>query len=173
VKRRILDVCVLAYPRGRRDRDREYLRDLALELAGADGLRRQALSLLRGGLGERIELWRRGRSEAASAWMRRIVIIGAAFAATAFTASSLIGTAAGEGERVEQERLTCVGAAHPVSKRNGGPNGRSGCAGAKAMAVARSREGWDCATRRQARGAQQVIAVRCSLGQEAGAWRVF
>ena len=55
MRRRLLELCLLAYPRARRDRDGDYLRDLALELAETYGLRRQVLSLLRGGLGARIE----------------------------------------------------------------------------------------------------------------------
>jgi hypothetical protein len=54
MRRRLLDLCLLAYPRARRQRDRDYLRDLALDLAETQGLRRQAWSLLVGGLGERI-----------------------------------------------------------------------------------------------------------------------
>jgi hypothetical protein len=33
MSRRLLDLCLLAYPRARRERDRAYLRDLALDLA--------------------------------------------------------------------------------------------------------------------------------------------
>jgi hypothetical protein len=54
MSRRLLDLCLLAHPRARRERDRVYLRDLALELAERDGLGRRALSLLRGRLRVRI-----------------------------------------------------------------------------------------------------------------------
>lgn len=65
MSRRLLDLCLLAYPRARRERDRDYLRDLALDLAEGQGLMRQAGSLLLGGLRERVAslgrwAWRAG-----------------------------------------------------------------------------------------------------------------
>jgi hypothetical protein len=53
MRRRLLDLCLLAYPRASRRRDRDYLRDLALELAERHGFARQAVSLLLGGARER------------------------------------------------------------------------------------------------------------------------
>jgi hypothetical protein len=52
--RRLLELCLLAYPRAGRNRDREFLRDLALDLGANHGFARQAISLLLGGLNERI-----------------------------------------------------------------------------------------------------------------------
>ena len=46
--RRLLELCLVAYPRARRERDREFLRDLALDLGGTHGLTRQAVSLAAG-----------------------------------------------------------------------------------------------------------------------------
>ena len=48
MRRRLLDLCLLAYPRASRQRDSDYLRDLALDLAERQGLARQAVSLLSG-----------------------------------------------------------------------------------------------------------------------------
>ena len=54
MRERWLARCLLAYPKASRERDGGYLLDLALELGEASGVRRQALSLLRGGLAERV-----------------------------------------------------------------------------------------------------------------------
>ena len=59
MRRRVLALCVLAYPRSRRERDGDYLRDLALELAEGHGVRREVASLLRHGLVARFRLSRR------------------------------------------------------------------------------------------------------------------
>lgn len=68
MSRRLLAWCLLAYPRASRAQDGDYLLDLALELAGGSGLVRQAASLLRGGLLERLRQGRRrGRRGAALA----------------------------------------------------------------------------------------------------------
>ncbi len=81
MSRRLLDLCLLACPRARRDRDRAYLRDLALDLAeGRHGLARQALSLLLAGLGERI---RTGR--------RRLLVVSCVLGVAALAASGLAG----------------------------------------------------------------------------------
>jgi hypothetical protein len=58
------------------------------------------VSLLRGGLGERIERRRLGGDVNPSVWIRRVVI-GSLVAAMAFAASGLSGIAAGDVERVE------------------------------------------------------------------------
>ena len=61
---RLLALCVLAYPRGRREADGEVLLGLAMDLrdGSARGVLRQAVSLLCGGLAERL---RRGRGRSA------------------------------------------------------------------------------------------------------------
>ena len=46
MSRRLLDLCLLAYRRARRERDRDYLRDLALDFAETHSLAHEALSLL-------------------------------------------------------------------------------------------------------------------------------
>jgi hypothetical protein len=50
---RLFDLCLLAYPRQQRERDAAHLRDLASELAASNGVAREALGLLRGGLAVR------------------------------------------------------------------------------------------------------------------------
>jgi hypothetical protein len=150
MKGRLLDICVLAYPRARRERDRAYLRDLALDLSETHGLWRQAASLVRGGLGERAEL-RRRTGAVLSRRAKRLVVACSALAVVALAASSLIWPSAGEGGRVESERLTCANPAHRV------------CADALAMVAARQRDGWDCATRRDVKKGERVLTLRCSL----------
>jgi hypothetical protein len=111
---RLLALCLLAYPRARRERDRDYLRDLALDLAEAQGVRRQALSLLAGGVRERIAVRRR----APGAGFARLVIVVACFAALAFAASGLIDSGAGGGQvvsEIEVERVECEATQAPTT----------------------------------------------------------
>jgi hypothetical protein len=150
MKRRLLDLCLLAYPRLRRERDRGYLRDLALDLAETNGLRRQAVSLLRGGLSERIARRRLGRGRSSSGWLRRVVIGWLVVAATAFAASGLTGVAAGDLARVEADRLVCV----DMGK---------GCVQTKRLVAARVRAGWECVMRRRTRDGIRATAWRCTL----------
>jgi hypothetical protein len=150
MRRRLLDLCLLAYPRLRRERDRGYLRDLALELAETYGLRRQAVSLLRGGLSERIDRRRLGRGRRSSGWMRRVVVGCLVVAATAFAASGLTRIAAGDLARVEADRLVCV-------------DRGKGCVQTQRLVAARLRAGWECAMRRRTRDGQRAIAWRCTL----------
>jgi hypothetical protein len=98
MRRRLLDLCLRAYPRARRERDRAYLRDLALDLAERDGVARQALSLLIGGLRDRVR---------AGAWIRRVVVASFVLAALAAAALGVAGTRG--GERIhEVEEISCV-----------------------------------------------------------------
>jgi hypothetical protein len=62
MRRRLLHLCLLAYPRASRRLDGDYLRDLALELAEHQGFARQAGSFLIGGVRERGDCTRRGLS---------------------------------------------------------------------------------------------------------------
>jgi CubicO group peptidase (beta-lactamase class C family) len=101
MSRRLLELCLLAYPRPRRESDREYLRDLALELAENYGLARQALSLLRGGLSERLEAWGSRRGPEPFTRMKRLGLGSLVLAVVGFTAA---GLASGETE-VERFRL--------------------------------------------------------------------
>jgi hypothetical protein len=130
MSRRLLELCLLAYPRARRERDREYLRDLALELAETDGLARQAGSLVLGGIRDRL---RRG------AWVRRTVAGSLVLAAlVAAAASGLIGS---DGGRVsELEQFSCRDVADP-------PSLQGGCAQTRRLVTARERAGWECTTR--------------------------
>jgi hypothetical protein len=162
LRRRLLEICLLAYPRARRDPDREYLRDLALELGDAYGLRRQAISLVRGGLAERLDSWRRGSHADASTWMRRTLVAGAVLAAIAFT-SSLIGTAAGEGEHVEVDQATCVDAGHRGEEGDSEATALAGCAEARSMAAERASRGWDCSVRHRVRDTRREITWECRL----------
>jgi hypothetical protein len=161
VRRRLLDLCLLAYPRGRRRRDGDYLRDLALELSEAWGLRRQALSLLRAGLGERIELRRRGGAVSPSTLMRRAVFVVGVLTAITLTVNGLSSVAAGESERVERDRFACVQTDHPRA-----PNP---CAGTNTLVAARIQSGWECARRARLDSGRRTIAWRCALGEEPSA----
>ncbi|HWM75751.1 MAG TPA: hypothetical protein VNQ53_18525 [Nocardioides sp.] len=99
-----------------RDRDREHLRDLALDLADTHGAVREAFGLLRGGMAERS---RRGLTR------RAVVAVGAA---TAVALTFLTWSAAAQSGRVEEDRFTCVGA----------------CAETEAEVDSRVRDGWSC-----------------------------
>ncbi len=125
MSRRLLDLCLLAYPRGPRRRDRDYLRDLALDLAERQGLGRQALSLLLGGLRERA--FRTGK------WSRRIAAASALGLALAFAAPTLAALA-----RVthESEGFACASVA---------PGGRGCATHARSVVGAQERAGWRCA----------------------------
>jgi hypothetical protein len=159
VKRRLLDLCLLAYPRVSLERDREYLRDLALDLAPTQGLLRQAWSLVGGGLRERIETTRRQRG--AGAWARRAGI-GSLAVAALFAGVSLFATDQGSAEkRHEVEVLACV--TDEVNSR--------ACADVNAATARRAQAGWDCTTRRRAHGGQLEVASTCTRGSELVAWR--
>ena len=84
MKERFLRLCLLAYPRASRERDGGYLRDLALELAEGSSVLRQAVSLLRDGLLERV----RGRR-------RRAVLVAGVSVATLFIVGGVAVAEAG------------------------------------------------------------------------------
>ena len=164
MRRRLLDLCVLAYPRVRRGRDREYMRDLALELGETYGLWRQAVSLMRGGIGERIARHRVRRGTSPSVSMRRVVIGCFVLAAVGFAASGLIAIVPGDVERAEADRFACVDIRHSRSQRYRHVDAASECAQtAERLVAARLREGWDCALRRRARDGHREIAWRCTV----------
>jgi hypothetical protein len=163
MRRRLLDLCVLAYPRGRRERDQDYVCDLALELSETYGLRRQAMSLVRGGLSERIERHPMRRGAVPPVWMRRLVVGCLVVAAMGFAASGLTGIAAGDGERVEAGRLVCVDTGHSRSKQGRDADGHGGCAQAERLVAARVRGGWDCAMRWRTRDGHRATEWRCTL----------
>ena len=152
MRRRLLELCLLAYPRARRNHDGDYLRDLALDLAETYGLRRQVLSLLRGGLGARIEAGRRRAGAGLGAWVKRVVVACSMVAATGLAAGGLIGFAVGDDERVEVERVTCV------------YSSVTGCAAERRLVAARVQEGWDCTTRRRTVDGGPAVTWRCVLG---------
>jgi hypothetical protein len=109
MRERLLDLCLLAYPRTRRAADRDYLRDLALDLAEAQGLPRQVWSLLAGGLRERIELRRRGPGAGLGGWTTRIGVAFVVLAALALAATALLVPGGGAVERInEVERSVTV-----------------------------------------------------------------
>jgi hypothetical protein len=120
MRRRLLELCLLAYPRAVRHSDREQLRDLALDLAEHHGTMREAWALLRGGLAVRA---RRLRT-------RRVAV--AVGAATAVALTFLTWSAAAQGGRVEEDRFTCVGE----------------CAITEAEVDDRVRDGWTCTEHR-------------------------
>lgn len=122
LRHRLLGLCLLAYPRALRGRDREELRDLALDLADSHGTTREALGLLRGGFAERRR--RAGRTRRAG------VALGAT---TGLALVLLTWSAAADGGRVEEDRFECAGV----------------CAAAEAAVATRIRDGWTCDERRQ------------------------
>jgi len=127
MRRGLLDLCLLAYPRACRG-DREYLRDLALELAERQGLARQAVSLLLGGVRERIV--------GASSWSWRV---GAASLVGLALAFGGLAVSAGAKGGHEVDRFACVASAV------GG--GRSCAAQGRTLVLVRERAGWRCTSR--------------------------
>jgi hypothetical protein len=122
MRRRLLGLCLLAFPREVRERDRDQLRDLALDLAESHGTAREAFGLLRGGLAERRR--RAGRTR------RALVTLGAV---TGLILGSLTWAAAAEGGRVEEDLFSCAGE----------------CAEIEGEVATRVRDGWTCAERRE------------------------
>jgi hypothetical protein len=122
MSRRVLGWCLLAYPRVDRCRDGDYLLDLALDLAGRQGLARQVVSLVAGGLRQRVA--RAGKRT----W--RIAAASLAGAALAFAAL----TAAAPGNH-QVDRFACAASVAGASR---------GCAGASRLVAARERAGWQC-----------------------------
>jgi hypothetical protein len=96
MRRRLLELCLLAYPRAVRRRDAVYLRDLALDLGASHGTGRQAGSLLIGGMRERIV---RGRPA-------RLIPAGAALAALTIGALALV---ASDSDNHDVDRYACGG----------------------------------------------------------------
>jgi hypothetical protein len=116
--RRLLELCLVAYPRARRERDRDFLRDLALDLGGTNGFARQAASLLVGGLKERIESYRRLGAAPMRTCARRFAIGCLALIVVTVGASTLIVTRSGDAGSVhEVEEYACAYA-------QGAPSGR-------------------------------------------------
>lgn len=128
---RLIDLCLLAYPRAVRASDRDHLRDLAVDLATVHGPAREALGLLRGGLAER---WRRRGATAR-------VLAGVA-AAAGLLVVLLGGVATAGGARVEDDRFACVAGQ---------------CRATEAEVDARTRDGWTCDEGRDGR----AVTWRC------------
>ncbi|WP_322936621.1 hypothetical protein [Nocardioides bizhenqiangii] len=97
MRRRVLELTLLAYPRAVRRRDGDHLLGLALELADTHGVAREAFGLLRGGMAERR---RHGRTRRA---------VAAVVAATALVLAALTWTATAQGGRVEEDVFSCAG----------------------------------------------------------------
>ena len=118
MRERWLGWCLLAYPKAHRERDGGYLLDLALELGERSGVRRQALSLLRGGLLER------------SRGIRRRVLLVAGVAVATLLAVG--GVAVADEGSVDVEVQSCASAGN-------------GCSAVDEWAADRERDGWRCA----------------------------
>jgi hypothetical protein len=168
MKRRLLELGLLAYPRARRERDRDFLRDLALELAETQGFLRQVVSLVRGGLGERVESRRREAPGGQWRWIKRIALASFVIAAVGLAASAAIGPEGGGALVSDVDRFECVYATDPSSKRARVPQG--GCGGTKRLVAERERGGWDCTTRRRTSYAKRATTWECTRGSDAVAW---
>jgi hypothetical protein len=168
MRRGLLELCLLAYPRARRERDRDYLRDLALDLAEEQGVLRQGLSLLWGGLSERIEDRRRRSSASLGRWVKRTVVASFVLAALALAGTTLVVGPDGDSAfGREVEAFTCVHG----NEAGATPHDRRGeCSGTTRLVAARVRAGWDCTTRRHTHNGRSAIASRCTLGSTPGAW---
>ena len=94
---RLIDLCLRSYPRTLVKRERDYLRDLALEMAGdKGGSARQGLSLLRGGIVQRF----RSMREACHGW-RPAKVVAACSVLILTAVVGLVGATATSTERVE------------------------------------------------------------------------
>jgi hypothetical protein len=120
MRRRVLELTLLAYPRPVRRRDGDHLLGLALELADSHGVTREVLGLLRGGLAER---HRNGRTRRA---------VAGVVAATALVLAALTWTATAQGGRVEEDELSCAAL----------------CSDTVAEVEAKVSEGWTCTEHR-------------------------
>jgi hypothetical protein len=168
MRERLLDLCLLAYPRARRAPDREFLRDLALELAETHGFPRQAWSLLGGGLRERIELRRRRRPVRVRHAAKRI---GVAASALAFAAAVLVAYGRGDENVSEVDEFVCEHADDRLSHGDAVPGARrSGCRETERLVAARERVGWDCTTRRLERPGELTTTWRCTRASNVVAW---
>src|SRR5687767_483721 len=132
MRARLLDLCLLAYPRACRARDRDFLRDLALDLAETQGSLRQAWSLLGGGVRERIELRRRQPSAGPGLWVKCIVVASVVLAALAVTANGLIVS----DRDGEVEQFACQYTQEPAPKRDQPPTNRGAGCGDTARLIA-------------------------------------
>lgn len=134
MSRRMIDLCLLAYPAATRRRDGGHLRELALDLAEDHGLFREVCGLLRGGLAERRRRSRSGRA---------VVAVGAAslLALTALTA--LTWTATAQSAQIEEDVFECAGE----------------CTDARAEVASRVRDGWSCTERPE----PDRVSWRCVL----------
>jgi hypothetical protein len=150
MSRRLLEACLLAYPRSCRERDRDHLLDLATDLAEAHGSARQAMSLLFGGLNERIELRRRTAGGVRGGWARRVAIACFVLMGLTVAAIELTGVSRGDvGSVQEFEEYTCVHAEVTPARRDGQQVARdSGCADTTRLVAAMERDGWSCTTHR-------------------------
>ncbi|MGL5857478.1 MAG: hypothetical protein ACRC35_03550 [Angustibacter sp.] len=139
MSRRLLNLCVWAYPRDCRRSDGAFVRDLALELAEHHGVVGQAVSLLYGGFRERLR--HRGRR-----W-RLAATVSVAVTVVAGSAAMLAGPFGGEVE------------VYSCATRDLGDAG--GCAEVERLAAARERQGWDCATRRRVIDGRRFVDLEC------------
>jgi hypothetical protein len=163
VSRRLLDLCLLAYPHGRRERDRAFLRDLALDLAESDGLGRQALSLLLGGLRDRIDAARRPAGVRFGRWIRRALVASFVLAALALAANGLVGAAETDRGRIHEiEQFACVHVDRTPSRPDEPGSEAGECRDTRRLVAARERGGWDCKTRWRARHGRYSTSSECT-----------
>ena len=161
--RRLLETCLLAYPRACRERDRDYLRDLSLDLADTHGLARQAMSSLVGGLKERIEVRRRRAGTSTAGWARRTAIACVALLGSTAAAIGLVGISRGDvGSVHELEEYVCVYAEDAPARPDGLRSASaSGCAETTELVAARQRAGWSCTTRQLLRAGGSSTTWEC------------
>jgi len=113
---RVLQLALLAYPRGTRQRDGAHLLALAEDLAQDHGTGREVLGLLRGGLADR---WHRRR-------VPRVALAGGVVAGSLLL--GLAWSAAADPLRWEDDQFSCT----------------RGCGDVDARVADRERQGWTC-----------------------------
>lgn len=133
MRRRLLSWCLLAYPWERRRHDGAVLRDLALDLGDSHGFAREAVSLIRAGVADRIASW---------SIRRRAMVVALVIGVITAAALPAVGGAA----RDEVEQLACT---------------RQACNDTARRVAALRKDGWECRSTRPR--TDEVVGWECSL----------
>lgn len=152
MSRRIIELCLLAYPRTQRRRDGAYLRDLADELAETNGVVREAWSLLATGLSARA----RGLSTSRRAVP--LAIAGAVAAAAVVAAVAVIGST-----DTEVQVHSCVEPASSSAGAGASTAGTAPCTRLVILGRTMERDGWDCESQDSIVDGRRLLDLRCRL----------
>lgn len=144
MRRRLIALCVLAYPRATRGADAVYLRDLALDFVDGSGFGRQLMSLLRGGLAQRFESSRLRRPAVPIRWA-----VAGAFAVA--VVAIVCGLAYFGSADTDIEVHSCVETGSRAD----------GCSDLRRIAADKERDGWVCTSQRRLVDGRRLVGVEC------------